>query len=317
MILLKDKLIKEVEYSVKKNQPLSKKTIYLTFVGPLVAALLLFIMAVTNNTHSKDWVHHLMLYILGPSIVLSVFYIFKSKYTGAYGEVVFLLVPILIWILKPRINVETIKVLSIFAFILGVFGTGLLIFGKMFKHNYIKAEKPQEVTVKYTTIILRFSFILISIMSIMIISILLSNWADLAMNFAHAKKTKAGVLVYNYNSSQYISFVAVVTILIALAVITINLVSSFLVNIKRDSKKIVANDNPLYQSNTKMINVKKTNEIKLTQKQKLIEKRYAKQIKKQKEFDEKERDNSGLTVEILTINKRKGFFNKKKNPWNR
>ena len=238
----------------------NKKMVFSILSGPILAAMALFIYASISKSadhaiESKT-VSWILFGIFVPLLIISLFAMQKYELVGAYGETIILLIPTFVWLL-PTHN-EAIWWITVVAFIISMVSLVLLIVSLiyLFKHTK-KSEEVRKIVV--TTLILRLMFITAAIAATLLVSILLiwwgSNSLDLLGNVGFGDKTSS--------NTEWILFVAVVSIVVASILIALGLMVRFqkLRRIYTDETKSVKTPDEILK-HTHEVNVSTLNKVK-------------------------------------------------------
>ena len=238
---------------------------FLLFLGllPLIPTTILFVMGLTEESYmeSHPWFNHVMFFIFIPLILFQLFAIQRRGIVGSYGETILLLIPTFIWLLPGHDEAMSLmKLISFIIILLGGVIYTLAMLGKYVKYHRENEHHKARLT---GFILIRLSFVFASVVSTLIISILLINWADFSLHLADV--TKLGVTTQDYTSSGFITFIAVTTIFIALLLVALGLVSKFNSNFKKQNeyslgdvfKKKMTNNKKSFVTKTMIIKVPK------------------------------------------------------------
>ena len=210
---------------------------YLLFLGmlPLIPATILFFMNMFAPSYeaANPWYSHMMLYVFVPIIFFQLFAIQKRELVGSYGETILLLIPTFIWLL-PGHSAALIVIRQV-SFLIIIIGSVLYTFSMLLRYVRDRVEnryknKKKIISIKYWGyILLKLAFVLSSVVSTLTISILLINYADFSLDLAGTSDPK----VKDYTSSLFIVFISVVTILVAVFLVTLGLLDKFKINIAK------------------------------------------------------------------------------------
>ena len=243
-----------------------KGSLFLLFLGllPLIPTTILFVMGLTDESYieSHSWFNHMMFFIFIPLILFQLFSIQRRGIVGSYGETILLLIPTFIWLL-PGHN-EAMSLMKMISFIIILLGGVIYTIAMLAK--FVKFHRQNEHHKARLTgfVLIRLSFVFASVVSTLIISILLINWADFSLHLADTT-SKAGITTKDYTDSKFISFIAVTTIFVALLLVGLGLVSKFNSNFKKQNdyaisdviKKKITNNKKSFVTKTMIIKVPK------------------------------------------------------------
>lgn len=199
-------------------------TFALVFTGPVIATIILFVLSITNVIHPDSWINWLLAVIFIPTIILSLIVAQKKELIGSYGETILLLIPTFVWLLPGHDDAKNYIIYSSF----GVVAIGLIIYFMAAVVSAIRHKTPNAQKMKLTEVFLRLGFTAIAIASTLIISIILINWGDYSL---HLADVKVGELVLtieqDYTAGPWITFIAVVTIFVALTLVMLGLITGY------------------------------------------------------------------------------------------
>ena len=210
---------------------------FLLFLGilPLIPTTILFALNIFDEEFVIDniWFNHMMFFIFIPLILFQLFAIQKLGIVGSYGETILLLIPTFIWLLPGHTEAMSLmKLISFVLILIGGFIYAMAMLAKFAKlRKKLKAENHDSKIRLTGFILIRLSFVLASVVSTLIISILLVNWADYSLHLADTDKPG----VFDYTSSSFITFIAVTTIFVALLLVALGLISNFNKNFKKQN----------------------------------------------------------------------------------
>ena len=218
---------------------------FLFFLGilPLIPTTILFALSIFDEEFVVDniWFNHMMFFIFIPLILFQLFAIQKLGIVGNYGETILLLIPTFIWLLPG--HTEAMSLMKLISFVLILIGGFIYSIAMLAK--YVKLRKKMNIANHKSKtrltgfILIRLSFVLASVVSTLIISILLVNWADHSLHLADT--TVNGVTTQDYTSSGFITFIAVTTIFVALLLVGLGLISNFNKNFKKQNDYSLGN----------------------------------------------------------------------------
>ena len=224
--------IRNYASKVVKKQPAFNIKLLLIGLAPLIPALILFIISEIDYTifENHPWINQVMFWILGPFILWSLFSSQKNNLVGNYGETILLLIPTFIWLLPG--HHASIQIILLFSTIIILFAT--FIYFVPYLIALLKGDKHLRVKYKISMVLYRLAFALTAVVSTLIISILLINWADHSMHFGYVydnnnivQHAANGAILKDFGSSEYITFLVVATLFVALLLVSIGLISSF------------------------------------------------------------------------------------------
>lgn len=209
--------IQEITQSIlmKKKTSFSWSFV-LVFTGPLLAATILFALFQAGDTNPSSWVNWLIFAIFVPMILVSLVVGQKRQLVGSYGETILLLIPTFVWLLPG--NTGTVKMMVTLSFGIVMFGLLIYMIAGLPKYYKFKNENNAH---KITQILLRIGFVASTVTSTVIVSVILINWADFSLNLAPEDPK----IPNRYSQSSWIAFISVVTITVALILVTLGLVT--------------------------------------------------------------------------------------------
>lgn len=199
-------------------------TFFLVFIGPLIAAFLLFMFSVLGDTKPSSWVNWVLAIVFIPTIILSLIVSQKKELIGSYGETILLLIPTFVWLLPGHVDAKNYIVYAGFAVVvLGlifIFSASIV---SAIRHNTANSKK-----MKVTEILLRLGFTAVAISSTLIVSIVLINWGDFSLRLADVKQGEIIITTtQDYTTGPWITFIAAVTIFVALTLVMLGLLTGY------------------------------------------------------------------------------------------
>lgn len=209
------------------NIVLKKKTkptlaFSLVFAGPLIATIVLFILSMSGVMHPSNVTNWILAVIFIPLIIISMIIAQKRELIGAYGETILLLIPTFIWLLPG--HDESKKWMIYMSFFIIFIGLLIFTFGMLMRYmKEPKNEDAMEKRKKIVEVLLRIGFIATAVTATLIVSIILINFGDFSLHLSKIKDTR-GNDVIDYTNKSWISFIAVITILVALTLVILGLV---------------------------------------------------------------------------------------------
>lgn len=239
----------------------------LVFAGPFIASMILFIVLKVSGVQPDSWVNWILAAMFIPLILLSLIIAQKRELIGAYGETILLLIPTFVWLLPGHDQSKETMITISFAII--AFGLLVYIGGSLIKYWKVEVDSDKLLLKrKLVEVFLRIGFIAAAVTSTLIISIILINWGDFSLHLARVTDPVSKLEITDYTSKGWITFISVVTILTALTLVILGLVSGakerFKLSLKNNSgyKK---NSYSKMQTRKGKKETKKTNKSSLTQ----------------------------------------------------
>lgn len=209
----------------KDNEDLLKIVLklILVYIAPIVGTIILFIVnLVLKNQLPPKSLNIIMFYSLVILIFLSLFLIQKWELIGAYGESILLLIPTFVWLLPA--SRQAIGLMIIFAFVITILTMALAITPVIYaKHNH---KHTNEKKMTNMVIFSKLSFMGTSLISTLIVSIIMINWAE-SMGYANVVDMATDQIELDFTKATWIMFISVVTLFTALSLISIGLISAF------------------------------------------------------------------------------------------
>lgn len=191
----------------------------LVFTGPLLTAITLFVLNRMGINQPPIWANWVMFAVFVPLIVTSLVIGQKRELVGAYGETILLLIPTFVWLLPG--HEEALDTMIILAFIIIIIG--FIIYSSANILRTIR-HKDDDKNRRIANILLRIGFVASTVTSTVLISIILIDWAD---NSLHLADHHVGQdLEKNYTQTAWIVFISTVTIIDALMLVILGLISS-------------------------------------------------------------------------------------------
>lgn len=193
-------------------------TFFIAFLSPLILTCIYFIMFISGVKTPPSWVNWLFLILFLPLITSALIFTQRKQLVGAYGETILVLIPTFVWLLPGHADATKWLIIISFAIIFcgGIsYGIGVI------RRN--KNHHPTTKSLKVTQIFLRLGFVAASVVSTVIISVVLLEWADNSVHLA--PKDDDGNA--NYSSGSWIFFIAAVTILDALLLVFLGLITNY------------------------------------------------------------------------------------------
>lgn len=195
--------------------------------GPYLATIILFVIHYLLGSEFPNLVYHWVMFaVFVPMIGMSLILTQKWSLVGAYGETILLLIPTFVWLLSGAY--EAIWLTVLIAFVFAMCGIGLYIIAFILiktKTNNETSKRRQKIT---SMILFRLAFMFSSVVSTMIISVVILNWADFSMDFGHAYlSTVTGERTLHNTETSWILFIAIVTIVTAVSLVLLGLIVSF------------------------------------------------------------------------------------------
>lgn len=214
------KHIEELTQSIliKKKHPFNL-SFALVFTGPLLTAITLFILNRTGVNEPPVWANWVMFAIFVPLIIVSLIIGQKRELVGAYGETILLLIPTFVWLLPGHEQALNTMIILAFTIVL----IGFIIYSSA---NLLRAIRHQDDdrNRRIANVLLRIGFVASTVTSTVLISIILIDWADHSLHLAD--KTMGGKIVQDYSVTGWIVFISTVTIIDALMLVILGLISS-------------------------------------------------------------------------------------------
>ena len=211
----------------------------LVWLAPLVPATILFIAnAISIKIFANHlWINHLLFWFFAPIILWSLFAAQKNNLVGASGETIILLIPTFIWLLPGHSKAISLMItLSFTIIVISVFLYFLSLGLKYAKTKNIKRKKM------LSHIFMKMAFVFASVVSTLVISIIFINWGDHSMKWAYVYDNDGQIIfdqnkeiMKDYTSTSYISFISVTTIMVAILLVSLGLLTSFNKHFKRQN----------------------------------------------------------------------------------
>lgn len=193
------------------------------YIAPIIAAFVLFItMFSTQGRSNNNALNQTLFFTLVPMIFASLFLIQKWELIGAYGESILLLIPTFVWLLPASQQAMDLMVSFSFAFAL------LTIFFACMPLIYRKLNKTSTPERKVGTMVIfsKISFMCTSLISTVLVSIIMIHWAE-SMGWNYYDGADKIVDGPDLTNPRWIAFISIVTLITALSLIFVGLVSAF------------------------------------------------------------------------------------------
>ncbi len=238
------------------------KRFFLVLIIPWIITIVIFISELMGLSASSGWVNHLFFWLFIPSLFASLILSHRWSLIGGFGDVILLLMPTFIWLLPGHAMAILFLIIAGF----GIFVSGLVFYLVAIFLQYTNLSKKNPAKCRMLTLMFyRLAFISASLLSTLVASVILIHWGD-TMGFA--EKIANGIASIDYTNVKWITFIAVVTILVALLLVGLGLLSLFTVSLNdseilRLGKEL---DEGAYPSSKKKVNLEKTRMIIVTKK---------------------------------------------------
>lgn len=203
----------------------------LVWLAPLVPSLILFIANAINaeTFENSKWLNQLLFWVFAPIILWSLFAAQKNNLVGTSGEVIILLIPTFIWLLPG--HTKALRLMIVLAFSIIIIVATLYFVALGFRWKKLKSEAATKTTAH---IFMRIAFVFSSVVSTLVISIILINWADHSMKWGYTYDSNGGVILdingkiaKDFAQASYITFISATTIIVAILLVTLGLLTSF------------------------------------------------------------------------------------------
>ena len=254
------KHIEELTQSIliKKKHPFNL-SFALVFTGPLLTAITLFILNRAGVNEPPVWANWVMFAIFVPLIITSLIIGQKRELVGAYGETILLLIPTFVWLLPGHEQALNTMIILAFAIVL----IGFIIYSSA---NILRAVRHQDddKNRRIANVLLRIGFVASTVTSTVLISIILIDWADHSLHLAD--KTVGKEVIQDYSVTGWIVFISTVTIIDALMLVILGLISSM-----KDSHVSTFNETEFGYYKNKKGNKDETKKVDIVEKTMLID----------------------------------------------
>ncbi len=217
------KHIEQIAQTAIKSKKHFKNSTFLGGLLPtLLATVILFVatLAVGGPQFLPSWFNWIMLIVFCLSITYSLIIAQRRHLVGEYGETILILIPTFVWLMGGTFKAQEILLYICLALV--VVGSIFYAFAWL-----AHSKKNEEIGKIRVQLVLRLSFVAITVAATVILSLILLNWAFGSMHFQQVIKTDelTGDQEFSdvYTSTPWVVFIAVVTILSAVLLVMIGL----------------------------------------------------------------------------------------------
>ena len=220
---------------ILKKGKSTKRTV-LTFLavlaGPFIAAIIVFSYYIAGYDEIPNYMNWILVTVFIPLIFLSLIIGQYKKLIGAYGETILLLIPTFVWLLPG--HSESLRIIATISFIIIMTGVLIYIGSKAIRHIRMRDENKKSTIGQ---ILLRVSFVAATLTSTVVGSIIMVNWGDVSLHLARVHTPTGDIS--DYTKSAWIIFIAIITIVVALTLVLLGLIT----NIGRNKRNTFNTEN--------------------------------------------------------------------------